>query len=484
MFNSNDYFILILSCLQTIYNCIVAVIGQYIYGYFLKNYPDKSVNWTVITNSSLYIEMFYSNREQCIENTTDTSNNSVETWAQQQSADLIFKMTLWRAFPVIIVTYFFGLYASRLNRQLVLIFSIIGNSMHVLIYQAIIYENLPEYWWYAAACIAGLAGGTNIIGYYKYHKTNLITNIFILNLGIIVNLVITECTEENDRSSRFVRLNAITTALSAISAFGIGYYIQWRGFTDLFWAAIGVEFLSILVVIIFLKPTNIVEPVNETTALLSSSNDVNVSFKTSTMSKFYRCFDICTVVCLPHQPKMKSISLVLILVSYIFHNLVLTAMSPLLWYLLGAPFCWTSKDLGEFSAVSLISMAIFSVLGMKLLNSIGANDAIICSLSHICFLAYALWISFAQYSWQLYLSLLINPFSGYQNTLTVPMISKLLGPQECSNIVTLITEINTIILAFGNSLFNWVYARTVVYQNNFTFLVASGLCLIPAILNL
>ncbi|CAF3841795.1 unnamed protein product [Rotaria sordida] len=467
MSDSNSYFIVIIICLQTLYTCILSIIGQYIYGYFLRTYYDMYQNWTIINNSSLKIDIFELNREQCIENTTDISNSSAQTWAQQQSADLIFQATLWRAFPIIIITYLFGLYASQLNRRLVLILSIIGNAIHVIIYQAIIYKNLAEYWWYISAFIVGLSGGPNI-------------------LGIVMNLVITESTEENERSSRFVRYGAMATALAAIATFGIGYYIQWRGYTDLLWISLGLELLSIFTVIFFLKPTHYSTSIDETTALLSSSssNDVHVTINTSTISKFYHCFDICTVFSFRHCSKKKSISLILIIISYMFYLLALSSLSTMLWYLLGTPFCWTSKDLGQFSAVSLIATAIFSVLGMKILNYIGANDAIICILSHICFGVYLLWISLAQYGWQLYLALLINPFSSYQNILTIPMISKWLEVHERNNVFTLVTEINTIITAFGGSLSNWIYARTVIYQKNFTLLLASGICIIPCILNI
>ncbi|CAF1424174.1 unnamed protein product [Rotaria sp. Silwood1] len=488
MIDSNSYFIVTIFCLQTLYNCILAVIGQYIYGYFLQTYPDMYQNWTIINNLSLNINMLEYNREQCIENMTDISNSSAQIWAQQHSADLIFRATLWRAFPVIIVTYLFGLCASQLNRQLVLIFSLIGNAIHVIIYQAIIYKNLAEYWWYISAFIAGLAGGTNILGYSRYvFSTNLIILSFF-GLGIVINLVITESTEENERSSRFVRYGAMTTGLSALATYGIGYYIQWRGYTDLLWMALGLELLSIFVVIFFLKPTHSSTSVDETTALLSSSssssNDVHVTIKTPTISKCYHCFDICTMFRFKHHSKKKSISLIITMVSYIFHLLALSSSSIMLWYLLGTPFCWSSKDLGQFSAVSLITTAIFSVLGMKILNYIGANDALICALSHICCYGYLLWISFVQYSWQLYLALLINSFSTYQSVLTIPMISKWLEVHERSHVFTLVTEVNTIISAFGSSLFNWIYARTVTYQKNFTFLFASGLCILPCILNI
>jgi hypothetical protein len=167
-----------------------------------------------------------------------------------------------------------------------------------------------------------------------------------------------------------------------------------------------------------------------------------------------------------------------------FHLLAVSSMAPLLWYLLGAPFCWSSKELGNYSAISLISIAIFSVVGMKILSYYETNDAIICALGHICFFGYSLWIALAKYSWQLFLALLINPFSGYQSILTVPMISKWVKVNERNNVFTLVTEINTIILAFGSSMANWIYARTVTHQKNFTLLFTSGLCIVALILNL
>jgi hypothetical protein len=164
MFDNNISFIVSIQCLQTLYNCILSVVGQYIYGYFLQNYPISYRNWTNISSVSSSIDSFGLDQEQCTQNTTDLSNNSAQAWAQQHSADLIFQTTLWRAFPVIIITYLFGLYASQLNRRLILILSIFGNGIHVGIYLAIIYKNLPEYWWYVSAFIAGLAGGTNVLG--------------------------------------------------------------------------------------------------------------------------------------------------------------------------------------------------------------------------------------------------------------------------------------------------------------------------------
>jgi len=111
------------------------------------------------------------------------------------------------------------------------------------------------------------------------------------------------------------------------------------------------------------------------------------------------------------------------------------------------------------------------------------SDAAICCISHIFFIISTLWVSQAYYNWQLYLGLLIAPFTSYQGSLTYSIISKWLEPNEINHAYTFVTEINTILNVFGNSFFNYLYSITVSYSRNFTILLASGLGIIPFILN-
>jgi hypothetical protein len=64
------------------------------------------------------------------------------------------------------------------------------------------------------------------------------------------------------------------------------------------------------------------------------------------------------------------------------------------------------------------------------------------------------------------------------------MISKLLELNEREIGFTLIAEIKIVITSFGSSFFNWIYERTVISQKNFSMLLASGLSLVPLVLNM
>ena len=148
------------------------------------------------------------------------------------------------------------------------------------------------------------------------------------------------------------------------------------------------------------------------------------------------------------------------------------------------PFCWSSEDIGNYTAISSISCAIFSVLGMKFLTRIGANDIVICTISHLFYATTSICNAFAKHSWQLYAGLITFPFADYQNSLTLPLISKWLEPHERTYAFIVVAELNTIVTNFGDSFFNWIYARTVGNYQNLTLLISVGFSLVGFILNL
>ena len=264
-----------------------------------------------------------------------------------------------------------------------------------------------------------------------------------LILAFVITLIITDNTTESDLSSRFVRLSALQTGLSSIATFAIGYYIQWRGFTDLYWLGLGLQFLSLLIVLLCFRSVD--STVDERTPILTSVNasSHDEEFKELTTTTCSHFFQACTVFRSNRRSKLKSTSLVLTLFSNIFYTLASSTFAPFLWFLLNAPFCWTSRDIGNYSAVAAISYAILSVVGMQVLTSLGASDAVICMISHLCFGASSLWLAFARENWELYAGLAVSSFSNYQSSLTMSMMAKWLEPSERSHAFTLVTETNT-----------------------------------------
>lgn len=266
--------------------------------------------------------------------------------------------------------------------------------------------------------------------------------------------------------------------VSAIGTFAIGYFIAWQGFNDLYWTALILQIISILIVMFFFKSDRYAYKAVSTWTEIDSVSD-QIEKKASP-----ECLGVCTVFGFGKRSRKKSLSLLLTLFAYASFSFIYTAFIVLLLYLLNSPFCWSSKQIGNFSASALISFAVFSVFGMKILTKLGACDIVICIISHSFFFVASVWVAFAHSNWQMYAALVFCSFAGYQNLLTLSMISKWLKPHERTNAFTLVTEINTIMKVLGYCFFNWVYARTVIDFKNFTFQLAAGLTTIPLFLNM
>jgi len=162
----SNYAIASILCLQTVCHCVILTVGQYIYASYLKIYSNSSnttQNLTTIIIPRLdLLKTVSSISNQCIGNTTNTSSNNAQLWAQEQSADLFFRIDLWNTCPMIIMTYILGLYTPKLGRQFVLILPMLGTVIQLSIWLAIIYLHLSDYWWYIASFIVGLSGSNYV----------------------------------------------------------------------------------------------------------------------------------------------------------------------------------------------------------------------------------------------------------------------------------------------------------------------------------
>jgi hypothetical protein len=157
--------------------------------------------------------------------------------------------------------------------------------------------------------------------------------------SFILNLIITDSTEASERTSKFLRNGAMCTAVGAIVSLIIGFWIEYRGFLDLYWTALFVQLLTILFVHHYMKPQSLIPIISVNCHEHMSNKDIN--------EKYSHLMQICTVF-LPqhiHRSRQRSISLILTLFAFIFHCLASLAFGvPFLWFQLNYPFCWTGTS--------------------------------------------------------------------------------------------------------------------------------------------
>ena len=156
----SNYAVATILCLQAVSQCVVSTLGQYIYATFLQLYPNSS-NVTKTVSSTVVRSLISS--AQCPANTINSSNSNAQLWAQQQSADLFYRIDLWKSCPMVVMTYLLGIYTPTLGRRLVLFIPMCGTVIQLSLWLAIIYLHLPDYWWCIASFVVGLSGSSTVL---------------------------------------------------------------------------------------------------------------------------------------------------------------------------------------------------------------------------------------------------------------------------------------------------------------------------------
>ena len=148
-------------CLQTICRCVISTVGQYIYASYLQIYPFSSNDTDPSsTIASTTLSQFHTQVNSC---PTNTSSGNAQLWAQEQSADLFFRIDLWNSCPMIVMTLLLGIYTPKLGRRFVLLLPMLGTICQLAIWLTIIYARLGDKWWYLASFLVGLSGSNNVL---------------------------------------------------------------------------------------------------------------------------------------------------------------------------------------------------------------------------------------------------------------------------------------------------------------------------------
>ena len=132
----------------------------------------------------------------------------------------------------------------------------------------------------------------------------------------------------------------MSTAVNALASLLVGFWIEYRGFTHLYWTAFFVQLLTIMVTYHYMRPQSFIPALEKI-----SSNYCNVN---TTMNNICNeLISMCTVFSArrTNRSRKRTISLLITTIAFIFHCLATLSLGvPFLWFQLNYPFCWS----GEF----------------------------------------------------------------------------------------------------------------------------------------
>ncbi|CAF2733225.1 unnamed protein product [Rotaria sp. Silwood2] len=387
--------------------------------------------------------IFQSDNETCPQMDNDTSTHGLTPRPDRN--EIVYRRTIANSLPAILMTCTLGMIMPFLGKRFVLILPMVGITIQMIIALAIIYLNLEIYWWYLSGFMLGLLG----------------------NPDFVINLIIVDLTNVNNRSLWFVRFYALRSILTGLITFLISCFVQYHGYIGLFWFALILQLISIGVIIRYFD--------------LTLYNHTNMKIK----HRLFLTFDIFIIFHGNRRSTQQKISVLLILIAYGFYALANSVVTAFYMALATYPICWSLMLINIYKLVMNISLGIFGLIGYHILSRlIKANDILICVIGSIFLLITHIWTAFAQYNWQVFSNSIFYSFGNYQNPLTLSVLARWLKPSETNIAFIFIIIINQLITSFGDYFFKWIFMNTTYQHKNIILFVAGGFGLITLILNI
>ncbi|CAL1533854.1 unnamed protein product [Lymnaea stagnalis] len=358
---------------------------------------------------------------------------------QAEASDLLTNLNLTLCIPAFFTCLIIGSYSDFLGRRLLLMFPVLSHLLRMALTTCIIKFNLDLNYTYIAYGIDGLAGSW-----------------FAILLGLFA-LTADMNASKHDRTFWIYFIGCATTIMSAGANVAVGYLIDY---VDFFYAClllVAMMLISFLVLIFTLQETL---PVH----LRPKGMGRNPLSHVRRIVSFY-IFD-GTV-----RRRMTFCLCLLLFVFGVANDLNVGSMDTL--YQLHRPFCWSSKEIGNYNAIRSAGTAFLGVLLLKFLQCCMSDEKI----GMIGILSQGVGFTFEAYiqvSWHFYfVPILLTPTSPF-SAIVRTMMSVLAGPDQQGAVFSSIAVVETICNLVSTTAFNKIYAVTVSYMPGAVYLVMAS----------
>ena len=244
-------------------------------------------------------------------------------------------INLAQMIPVVFTTLFMGSYSDRTGRKFPMILPIIGAIVHSILTCLVIGLNLPLPLLTVGAFLDGISGGS--------------ATLFMVVFSYTADISSTE-----RRTIRMVVAEICIGSGAVVSSFATGVVIEKLGFFYSFFIVIGFNLLNLLYIIFLIKETL---PRQEDSKFFSCRHlrgTLNVYTNGSVPGRRYRliiCLVILFIVCAVQigRPDAET------------------------YFLIGAPFCWSSILIGTYSSTLYLIGSVSSLLTTWLLEHVAGT---------------------------------------------------------------------------------------------------------------
>uniref|UniRef100_A0A673HEV9 Solute carrier family 46 member 3 n=1 Tax=Sinocyclocheilus rhinocerous TaxID=307959 RepID=A0A673HEV9_9TELE len=358
---------------------------------------------------------------------------------QKETSIFLLKSELCFLIPSLISALLLVSYSDYCGRKVAIVPPLVGDTLFALCYVLVSRFSFSLNYLLAASFLSGLMGG----------PTTLIGGCF----AYVADL----CGEdlEGQKTVRMARLDMILGVLTGLASLCTGFYIKAAGFTWPFLTAVFLHLINLFYVLVVLKESLVLP----NPSLSSSSHSAS------------------------EAPRLNQSQALAARLQGVY--LLFGGMSIFILYELNTPLCWSEVFVGYGSALST-AIYLVSFAGVALLSRY-LPDAYIILLSlgiygdskgwlvglfsggtivHVLFIAVRL---------PLLLSIMPTPVLR-------SMMSKIVSGSEQGAMFACVAFVEMLSVGVSFTMFSSIYAATLSWFSGFSFLLAAGLTLIPAVL--
>lgn len=358
---------------------------------------------------------------------------------QAEASELLTNLNLTLCIPAFFTCLIIGSYSDFLGRRILLMFPVFSHLLRMAITTCIIKFDLDLNYTYIGYGIDGLAGSW-----------------FAILLGLFA-LTADMNTTKHDRTFWIYVIGCAATIMSAGANVAVGYLIGYVGYFYACLLLVSMMLASFLILIFTLQETL---PV----CLRPKEMGRNPFLHIRRIVSFY-IFD---------GTIRKRATFCLCLLLFVFgvaNDLNIGSMDTL--YQLHRPFCWNSKEIGNYNAIRTAGTSFFGVLLLKFLQCCMSDEKI----GMMGILSQGVGLTFEAYiqvSWHFYfVPILLTPTSPF-SAIVRTMMSMLAGPDQQGAVFSSIAVVETLCNLVSTTAFNKIYAATVSYMPGAVYLVMAS----------
>ncbi|NXC42231.1 S46A3 protein, partial [Penelope pileata] len=408
------------------------VVQQFIY----RRLWEEEYNSTVISSSNV------SHCEQNKSSPTYVMQKEV----QEKTSVFYMQLDLTGAIPSLIVAFIIVANGDRQGRKKSLALPSMGALIADIFLTVISYFSLSLSVLFVIAFISGLFGSmaTFLGGGFAY----------------IADL----CHDEKQKTTRIAVVDLIIGAVSGLAGLSSGYFLREIGFTGTFVTASLLHLVNIIYIIFFLE---------DTISISDFQQQAPVSYKEllkETFSGVYMLFKTA-----PSKKRVLIIVLLFTFMTYLFTAFGGSSLFTL--YELDEPLCWNEVYIG-YGAAAFTSVSLTSFLGVYLFSKC-LKDIYIVFIGIFSYIGGIVMAAFAKTTLLMFLVRVPSLLCLMPVPVLRSMLSKVVLTSEQGAVFACIACLEVVTGTISLSVFNTIYAATVVWFSGFSFLLSAGLCLIP-----